>query len=107
MMVDVSNLPCVGLKRANRDVVTSLNDMQSVGGLPLFHSDTHEPILTPIISVHYLALCGGNSRKTSIYADVQRINSPRSPRIPSISRVGGVEGVSLWKSSTDCATRNF
>lgn len=106
-MVNVSNLPCMSLKRGNRDVVTSLNDMQSVVGLPSFHSNTHEPINTPIICVHYLALCGSNRRKPSIYADVQRINSPRSPRIPSISRVGGVEGVSIWKSQTDSATRNF
>ena len=106
-MGNVSNLPWLGSKRANRGVVTSLNHKQSVGGLPSFHSNTHEPINTPIISVHYLALLGSGRRKTSIHADVQRINSPRSPQIPSILRVGGVEVFSFGKSPTDSATRNF
>lgn len=103
-MVNVSNLPWVTSKRGNRDVVTPLIDKESVAGLPSFHSIPHEPINTPIICVHYVALCGGNSRKLSIYADVQRINSPRSPIYDT---VGGVGGVVTLLSATDSATRNF
>jgi hypothetical protein len=90
----VSNLPYIGLKRVNRMVVAPLKHKRSVARHPSFHSNPHEPINTPIICVHYVALCGSDRLKPSVYAGVPRINSPLTHPKPSILKGGGGGGVS-------------
>ena len=90
----MSNLPCIGLKRANRMVVAPLKHKRSVARYTSPYSNPHEPINTPIICVYYVALCGSDRLKPSVYAGVPRINSPLTHPTPSILKGGGGGGVS-------------
>lgn len=102
--MNASNLACDMVKRSNKALVEPLNRIISVAPHPSFHSNPHECINAPLMCVHYVALCGSKSRKPSVYAGVQRINSPLTPIYDT---VGGVGGVVTPLSATDSATRNF